>query len=96
MCTTKKETHDLGTASHKTLKHNPISQKKSAGNGVFVIAECESIVCTVRQTVIFTKIEASDYTDTLLKFKKLKHINRLPYHTMIFPESVVNYYSKGV
>lgn len=71
-------------------------KQQASGNEVFIIVECESIVCTVRQQAIFTKIKASDYTDALLKFKELRHINRLPYHTMIFPESVVNYYPKGV
>jgi len=84
MPTIKKQTHDSDI------------KKQASGNEVFIIAECESIVCTVRQKAIFTKIDASDYTDALLKFKELRHINRLPSHTMIFPESVVNYYPKGV
>jgi len=96
MDTIKKRSNVLNTDSQKTSQDNPISQEKSSGNGVFVIVECESTICTVRQKAIFTKIEASDYTDALFKFKTLKQLKNLPHHTMIIPESVVNYYPQGV
>lgn len=84
MVTIKKETPDL------------VTEKKTENQETFVIIECGLIVCTVRQKAIFTKIEATDYTDALFKFKALRNIDRLPYHTMIIPESVINYYPKGV
>jgi predicted ATPase len=96
MDTIKKRSNVLNTDSQKTSQDNPISQEKSSGNGVFVIVECESTLCTVRQKAIFTKIKATDYTDALLKFKALRRLNRLPQHTMIIPEAFVNYYPKGV
>ena len=72
------------------------AKEKSEDNQTFVIIECGSTVCTVRQKATFTKIEATDFTDALLKFKALRNIDRFPYHTMIIPESVINYYPKGV
>ena len=96
MDTAKKRSNVLSTEQQKTSKTNPISHEESSKNGVFVIIECESTVCTVHQKAIFTKIEATDYTDALLKFKALRNIDRLPHYTMIIPESVINYYPKRV
>jgi hypothetical protein len=93
METIKKQSHDLKQTASKT---NPISTDQPSENGVFVIVECESTVCSVRQKATFTKIKATDYTDALLKFKTLKQLKDLPHHTMIFPDSFVNYYPKGV
>jgi len=96
MDTIKQRSNVLNTDSQKTSQNNPISLEESSGNGVFVIVECESTLCTVRQKAIFTKIKASDYHDALLKFKALRRLNRLPQYTMIFPDAIVNYYPKGV
>ena len=72
------------------------SKEKDSNTETFLIIECTESVCNRRQKATFTKVEATDRTDALLKFKALRHINKLPYHTILIPESEVSYYPQGV
>jgi hypothetical protein len=84
MVTVKKQTRDL-------ITDIPFQEQKT-----FVIIECSLTSCDVRQKATFTKIEATDYTGALLKFKSMRKLKDLPFHTMIIPESVINYYPQGM
>jgi hypothetical protein len=43
-----------------------------------------------------TVLDATDFTDAILKFKAIRQLKKLPYDTMIIPGSQVNHYPKGV